>query len=344
MKKFLILIMSGIILSQNVYCASLGKEIASVQQDQKVQNLEEGANKVSVDQVLLNQQLMDIPGGVLEVKGQKLYPLRWFVNQMGGTVTWDAKERTAIVENPSYQEAHLYLSYINGLLNGEDEQYPLPQRVKALDIPDYPLKGNTGAMLHEVPVGITIDDNGFNVQFVAYDYAFKDNQLYVAPEWFNTIFLADIKPMGEGIAMTYPMQEEIEKEIAVFQETLAPITPEETLALWIRGQQVRSGALQYSSFSPELKEKVLASKRGWVTGGSSPSAGKVTIIDQKIPDVDKMIYTLEVEEMLQGKVSGTVEEQITVKKYLLEDKVYWLISEAKGELGYFTLLPDAPIA
>ena len=75
MKKFLILIMSGIILSQNVYCASLGKEIASVQQDQKVQNLEEGANKVSVDQVLLNQQLMDIPGGVLEVKGQKLYPL-----------------------------------------------------------------------------------------------------------------------------------------------------------------------------------------------------------------------------------------------------------------------------
>ena len=47
--------------------------------------------------------------------------------------------------------------------------------------------------------------------------------------------------------------------------------------------------------------------------------------------------------MLQGQVFETVKEQITIKKYTLEGNNYWLISEARGDLSYLSLLPDADL-
>lgn len=137
--------------------------------------------KLTKDQIILNGQLLEIPGGIVEVKGQRLYPLKWLVEQMGGTVSWDLKTRTATVENPTYQEAHLYLSYLNGLTSSkEGNLYKLPERIKTLEIPAYPLKSGSSVILHQRPIGITVDDDGFNIPFAAYDYAFKNNQLYVA--------------------------------------------------------------------------------------------------------------------------------------------------------------------
>lgn len=338
-KRGLALAISIMLFGQTIYATTDMQQVALKSGIEKAQVLQESGN-----QILLNGQLLEISDGVLEVKGHLLYPLRWLVMQMGIAVSWDQKTRTVTIENPTYQEAHLYLSYLNGLTSeNQDTTYKLPDRVKTLEIPSYPLKSNDTFMLHQKPIGITIDDDGFNISFAAYDYAFKNNRLYVTPEWFNTIFLAELTKISEGLEIVYPTPEQIEKELENMQKVLAPLTPEETLALWVRGQQVRSGALQYSSLSPELKQQVLASKRGWVTGGSSPSAGKVTILDKKQQAEATLVYTLAVEEMLQGQVFETVKEQITIKKYTLEGNNYWLISEARGDLSYLSLLPDADL-
>lgn len=289
--------------------------------------------------VIINGVNLEVPGGVVKVKGQKLYPLRWMAEQMGGTVRWDQTTQTAIVNNPLYNKEHLYLNYLGALLyNDPKAEYTLPERIRSLKLPPYPLNSESGPELHETPIGITIENNGFMMEFAAYGYEFRNNKIYVTADWLNTIFLAQVIEKNGETVMTHPTEEELDKNIEEIQNVLLPATPEETLALWIRGQQVRSGALQYSSLSPELKEQVMQSKRGWVTGGSSPSAGKARIISKKQTMEGIVFYELSIDEMLEGKVWGTVKEELTVRKYEEQGKTYWLISSASGELDEFSIL------
>lgn len=40
--------------------------------------------------------------------------------------------------------------------------------------------------------------------------------------------------------------------------------------------------------------------------------------------------------MLQGKVYETLEQTVTMKQYQVGDKLYWLISDVQGDIGYYT--------
>ncbi|MEG1637894.1 MAG: stalk domain-containing protein [Cellulosilyticaceae bacterium] len=294
-------------------------------------------------QLELNGIRKNVPGGIVTSEGQMLFPLRWLAAEMGASqVEWDAKERTVTVEVPDYYEEHQYLSYLSGIELGKgNKDYPLAKRLEDLKLPPYPLSGDIASMLHERPIGITIADGDFSIPFVAYDYEFIDGKIYVSSDWYNTMFLAQTQIEGDVIKMNYPTEIEIKEKLAELEAVTMPVTPEEAIALGIRGQQVRSGALQYSALSPELKVRVLEGNLGWVTGGSSPSAGAVAIVNKEQVDKDTMRYTIAIDEMLQGKISGTITEILELKKYEQDGHTYWLISDVKGDENYYSLLPDS---
>lgn len=293
-------------------------------------------------QLELNGIMKTVPGGITVKEGRVLLPIRWLASEMGASrVEWDEKEHTITVEIPGYSEEHQYLSYLAGLQYGKnDKDFPLAKRLQDLELPPYPLNSDRPGMLHQRPIGITLTDDGFSIPFAAYDYEVIDGKLYVGSGWFNTMFLAQIEEDNGLVKIVYPTEIEIKEKLAKLEAITAPTTPEETLALWIRGQQVRSGSLQYSALCPELKEKVLARKGGWVTGGSSPSAGKATILNKEQLDEGSIRYTIKIDEMLQGQISGEIIETLEMKKYEIKEDTYWLISSVKGDTGYYSILPD----
>lgn len=69
-----------------------------------------------------------------------------------------------------------------------------------------------------------------------------------------------------------PSYTSLEKQISLLHQAVAAETPLEAVETWVKGIQMRNGALQYALLSPELKESKLASFEalGWVTGTSSP--------------------------------------------------------------------------
>ena len=337
MRKMMFVLASSVVISAPILAMPMGQASSVTMEANKIEN-----NKINKDVISLNGNPVEVAGDLIKIKDQTLFPLRSLAKAMGATnIQWNNETKTATIEIPAYSEAHRYLSYLNGITNSkEDKDYSLPKRVKDLQLPPYPLKGGNSSMFEKTPITITIQDDGFSADFAAYDYVIKDNKLYVTGDWFNTMFLADIKMDKDAVDITYPTQVQIEEKLSVIEDVLAPTTPEETLSLWVRGQQVRSGALQYSSLSPKLKEQVLAKKEGWVTGGSSPSAGNVTIVKTQPVGEDTMTYVIKIDEMLQGKVSGQVTQNLEIKKYNLGGKTYWLIEKATGDLGFFSVLRD----
>ena len=293
-------------------------------------------------QLELNGVIKELPSNLPIVKEQILFPLRWLAKEMGASsVAWDEKNRTVTVEIPSYYKRHQYLSYLNGIENGKNsKEYPLPQRLKDLELPPYPLTNGANKLFHHEFITLNITDKGFSMPFAVYDYEMIKDTLYVTSDWFNTMFLAETSSIGDQIKINYLTADEIEKKVAYLEMLTQPTTTEETLALWIVGQKVRSGALQYSALSPKLKEKFLVRKSGWVTGGSSPSVGKATIVNEEQVDACTIRYVINIDEMLQGKVSGQITETIEVEKSELEGKTYWLITSVKGDAGYYSVLPD----
>lgn len=290
----------------------------------------------------LNGVMKEFPESLKVVKGHVLFPFTWLSKEMGAeSVVWDEKNREVTVEVPSFFKQHEYLNYLNGIKYGkENKEYPLPKRLQELEIPPYPLNKEKNPIFHQDSITMNITDKGFSMPWAVYDYEFIKGKLYVTSDWFNTLFLAHTDTSGDRIKITYPTKDELEKKVADLERITQPVTPEEALSLWIIGQQERSGALQYSALSPELKQKFLERKAGWVTGGSSPSAGKATIIDKEQVDADTIRYVITIDEMLQGSVSGQITETIEVKKYELAGKTYWLITSTKGDTGYYSVFPE----
>jgi hypothetical protein len=290
----------------------------------------------------LNGEIKEFPESLPIIKGRILFPLTWLAKEMGAdSVVWDGKSKTVTVEIPAYFKQHQYLSYLNGIKYGkESKEYPLPKRLQDLEILPYPLTSGNNAIFSQKPITLNITDKGFSMPWAVYDYEVVKGKLYVTSDWFNTMFLAHTNRVGNKIKINYPTRAEIQKKVADLEMLTQPTSPEEALALWIVGQQKRSGALQYSALSPELKQKFLAKKQGWVTGGSSPSAGRATIVNKEQVDDSTIRYVIHIDEMLQGNISGQITETIEVKKYELEGKTYWLIVGAKGDTGYYSILPE----
>ncbi|KPD09275.1 hypothetical protein AM501_05190 [Aneurinibacillus migulanus] len=140
--------------------------------------------------------------------------------------------------------------------------------------------------------------------------------------------------------MQAPDREEIEKQIRTIEEALIPATPEEALKLWGRGEQTRSGALQYAALSPELREKAMeqVKDRGWVTGGSSPWVGPITVKEEKKLSNTTVQYTVTYPEITSDR-SATGTETFIVEKRTVNEKEGWFITKLLFANPYYTIIP-----
>lgn len=77
-----------------------------------------------------------------------------------------------------------------------------------------------------------------------------------------------------------PKMDSLQRQTALLQEALAPVTPGDAVEKWARGVKERNGALQYAVLAPELQEQNRSDmeSRGWVTGVSSPWVERYEII------------------------------------------------------------------
>lgn len=175
-----------------------------------------------------------------------------------------------------------------------------------------------------------------------YDYQIIHDKLYVPYSLFKTIGIEGVvvDKGDKEIVINVHSKEEVQQEIDVIQNALHTSDSEILLGLWVRGQQLRSDALQYATLSDALKEKVLPEikEKGWVTGGSSPTlrGGEVTILNKEEVSEKEIKYIVQYESMLQGKVYETLQQTITMANYKIDDTTYWEITDVQGDVGYYT--------
>lgn len=293
-------------------------------------------------EIILNEQYVTPTLPLIEEKGNILIPLREFASAMGASsITWDAPHHTVTVVVDNFFKAHEYLSFLSGLQSAQND-YPLPPRLQNLNLPAYPLYSKTPPMLHSNPIGLNIVSGELTMPWSVYDYEVQNGTLYVGIDWLNTLFLAQIEQTPTCLLITYPTREVLYQDIAALLELTMPLSAEEAIALWIHGQQNRNGALQYAALSPELKVKAFTyfHKQGWVTGSSSPSLEQAAVDDISSPDDSTVIYKVTFKERNSIHENSQIHQTLTIKKYTCDEQDYWFITEASGDLDYYSVLSD----
>ena len=291
-------------------------------------------------EILLNDVCISPPCPLILEKSEVLVPLRWFATTMGASsVKWDEATRTVTVVVDDFFKAHEYLSFLNGLQFASDT-YPLPTRLQNLNLPAYPLYSKNPPMLNKSPIGLDIVSGDLTMPWAVYDYKIKNDTLYVGIDWLNTLFLAQIEETPTMLSITYPTSDVLTQDISALQTLTTPLSADEALALWIHGEQHRNGALQYTALSLQLKEAALTHlhTQGWVTGGSSPSLGEVTIQSTTSPDKDTFIYEVVFKEINGITENSQIHQTITIKKHTINSQDYWFITEVTGDLDYYSVL------
>lgn len=114
-------------------------------------------------------------------------------------------------------------------------------------------------MINSKPLTLDIVSKGVSTPYALYDCRIINNRVFVGANWLKTLFLADVQydDKKDVLSVSYMKPEEISNRIEELEKIIAPISADEALALWIRGQQTRTGTLQYSALSDELKEKAI---------------------------------------------------------------------------------------
>lgn len=290
----------------------------------------------------INYELQEGSKAYLQINNKTYVPLRELANKVGvQNFQWRAGEKGRNVkayitlEAPAYFWKFYYSVLTMGLepYNQSTDIMPLPESLQGLlvgrEIEYNPM--NASRIYNDKPIDLTVVSEGYETGRVIYDYTMIDNILYVPVNEIETYF---------GIYTTQnQLQVKLKEQISEVEEALKLENPRDVLALWIRGQQLRSGALQYAVLCNDLQEAVLpeVKVRGWVTGGSSPSLGGMVIIkNEEEINESTLRYTVQYESMLQGQVYEILEQVIEMKTYEAQDKIYWRISKVNGDVGYYT--------
>lgn len=269
--------------------------------------------------------------------------------QIGAEYKWEAAKKGShskgilTMEIPNYFD-EFYYNVLSNICETYDEETeskltPLPNSLKGLTTIKLATPDNyVPKYKQKKPIEITINSQGYQFECVVYDYQIINHTLML-PESFMVRYLG-VDPQTKKALPSDAAAKILKQKTVQLEQKLKLEKPEEVLDLWIRAQQTRNGAVQYTELSKEAKERVLpeVKTRGWVTGGSSPSlkGGKVTI--QKVEDLlnGEMRYTVTYESMLQGKVYETLEQVITMKPYKEENKTYYAITNVTGAVDYYT--------
>jgi hypothetical protein len=114
--------------------------------------------------------------------------------------------------------------------------------------------------------------------------------------------------------------------------------------LWRRGEQTRSGALQYAALSPELRRQLnrIPDEMNWVTGVSSPWVGPITVKEKKKLSETAFAYTVTFPEITSaGPPYPTATEQFVVERLSANGTTGWYITDMVQASPYGLFSPNA---
>lgn len=159
-------------------------------------------------------------------------------------ISWD--KGIVTVEIDSFLDMHKYLDYLSGLKSKNETAYPLPSRLENLEVPDLVGIYSNHSMINPKPLTLDIMSQGVSIPYALYDYKIINDRVFIGASWLNALFLADVKydDKKDVLSVSYMKPEEISRRIEELEKIVTPINADEVLALWIRGQQTRTGTLQ----------------------------------------------------------------------------------------------------
>lgn len=293
------------------------------------------------------------------VENQVMVPIRWAAEQLGAAaVEWDGDTRTITITSPQdFYSLEKLDSYNRGLKVGTDELenrlWPLPDKVKdlslsdlmpdrpwTLELADYKDRFDLNRPPTPVYIRITDPDGLYEHGSLLYSADNRQGHYYVPMDWLGYLFNARVNydPITNMLSVDTPDMEKVKSEIARIEYALIPSDPDEAIKLWGRGEQTRNGALQYLALSPELRQDADQSdyvrQSYWVTGGSSPWVGPITIVSREELGPAGRLYTLSFPEMTSSPPHTTATEKLLVGKCVSADKEGWFITGLLKSSGY----------
>ena len=192
----------------------------------------------------------------------------------------------------------------------------------------------------QINIHITSDDGSYEHSMWVHSIENHQDHYYLPMDWLEYLFKAKVNydQTTNVLSIQTPDLDKIKSEIALIENTLIPASADEAIKLWGRGEQARNGALQYAALSPQLRQEADKSnyvrQSYWVTGGSSPSVGPITIKSQvKLSDT-KIEYTLSFPEITSNPPYTTATEKMVVEKLLYNGQEGWFITEILQSSDY----------
>jgi len=310
--------------------------------------------------VQIDGSVVNAPSDMEVIEGQLMVPLRWAAEQLGAnSVKWDSATHTITIKTgQDFYNLEKLSSYIHGL-NTDYDQYrpqiwPIPDKVKNLNLSyDEPSREwvleikqlkdqqlDPTQPIEPFNIHITSDDGSYEHSMWINSSENHQGHYYLPMDWLEYLFNARVNysEASNILSIQTPDMDKIKSEIALIENTLIPASSDEAVKLWGRGEQARCGALQYAALSPKLRQEADKSYhvRGsyWVTGGSSPSVGPITIEDCNILSDTKIEYTLSFPEVTSAPPNTTATEIIVVEKLSYKGQEGWYITQLLQSSGY----------
>jgi|GEM_PF-6094112 len=311
--------------------------------------------------VQINGSVVDAPADMDIIEGQVMVPLRWAAEQLGASsVQWDpATPKVAIKTPQDFYSLEKLTSYNNALQSYIDEQdrqiWPLPDKAKNLhqsnDIPNnhdwiLDFRQSKAQRLDSIQpinpflIDITSNDGSYEHSMWGNSFENKDNHYFLPMDWLEYLFHARVNynEATNILSIQTPDMSKIKSEITIIESTLVPSSADEAIKLWGRGEQTRNGALQYAALSPELRLEADKSNyvrsSHWVTGGSSPWVGPITIENQNKRNDTKIEYTLSFPEITSAPPNTIATEKLVVEKLHYNGQEGWFITQLLQSSDY----------
>ncbi len=312
--------------------------------------------------VQINGSVVNAPADMNVIEGQVMVPLRWAAEQLGAdSVQWESATRTVTIKTPQdFYNMEKLSSYANGLDTDFDQYrpqiWPLPDRAKNLHLSDLVPNREWVLNLEQfkpervgltlpierdyINIRITSDDGTFEHSSAVHSIENHQDHYYLPMDWLEYLFHAKVnyEQATNVLSIQTPDLDKIKSEIALIENIFIPASADEAVKLWGRGEQLRNGALQYAALSPQLRQEADKSYyvRGsyWVTGGSSPSVGPITIINRDKLSDTKIEYTISFPEITSNPPNTTAMEKMVVEKLIHNGGEGWYITQILQSSGY----------
>lgn len=291
----------------------------------------------------------------LEDNGQIYLSFGWLIKNLYGRITkryvCSMGELMACitVELPAFFRTCYYKSLLAGVRKPQNESavfLPEPLRHLKLLVPDLKVDQWRVSNVANRGICLTIVSQGYTSDRIIYSYQFQNHLLYVSIDELYGFGLLKVNKddVKHSIQLFFYDQRQLLLVIDSCETTIIrqieQLNPDEIIQLWIRGQQLRSGALQYIVLSEERKQRLMQEIRfrGWITGGLSPTLNRGRVCAKRLQaeTADEISYEITYQSMVMGKVYGLLKQKVTLHQYSGTGKRGFYIDSVTGDTGYYT--------